>query len=281
LQRIASRLAIAVMAGLNSVGIAVAIPCYNCRRQIPRVLQRFSPDLQSRISKIWIIDNQSTDGTPEAALEAIQNLGLSNVAEVRINRSNYGLGGSHKVALLLAAEEKMDYLAITHGDDQGRADELSKFFSIMDEHPDMAAYLGSRFMPGSSLQGYSPIRIAGNLGLNVMYTTFSGRKTWDIGAGINLFRVEDLKNKVFLEFSDGFTFNMDLLLYYYRQRSSLKFVPITWTETDQISNAKTFQTGWRALKTLLAWRMNLENPTSRKPSDYRSDKINSETRNVL
>jgi dolichol-phosphate mannosyltransferase len=269
------------MESLDHVRIAVAIPCYNCRRQIARVLQRFGPELQSKISKIWIIDNQSTDGTPEAALEAIKNFGLSHIAEVRINRSNYGLGGSHKVALLLAAEEKMDYLAVTHGDDQGRADELSKFLGMINERSDVAAYLGSRFMPGSQLQGYSPIRIAGNLGLNVLYTAFSGRKTWDIGAGMNLFRMENLKDKTFLEFSDGFTFNMDLLLYYYRQRASLKFIPITWTETDQTSNAKTFQTGWSALKTLVAWRMNLKKLSYQNSNEYRSDKIYAETRNVL
>ena len=44
--------------------------------------------------------------------------------------------------------------------------------------------------------------------------------------------------------------------------------PISWSETDQVSNAKTFKVGWIALKTLLRWRAGSPERADRKAEDY-------------
>ena len=48
--------------------ILIAIPCYNCEKQIPRVLSTINKDLASRVEEIAVIDNGSTDNTVNAAL---------------------------------------------------------------------------------------------------------------------------------------------------------------------------------------------------------------------
>ena len=51
----------------------------------------------SKINKIVIIDNKSTDTTILRAKESIQKLGFEKRVQVIRNSENYGLGGSHKV----------------------------------------------------------------------------------------------------------------------------------------------------------------------------------------
>jgi len=233
--------------------ILVAIPCYNCEKQIPRVLRKFDDRLLKRIEKVVLVDNCSTDNTVQSVTQTLSALETFSFELIK-NQENYGLGGTHKVAFLRAIEEGFDYVAILHGDDQGEVDELNALLDAAENFPDCAAILGARFMPGSRTPGYSLIRKMGNIGLNFLYTTLSGRPTWDLGSGLNLFKVSELSPSRFLQYSDGFTFNMDLLLGLFSVGKRLRFVPITWSETDQRSNASSFKVGWIALKTLLKWR---------------------------
>ena len=249
--------------------ILVAIPCYNCEKQIVRVLKGFPAELLARVAQVLVIDNQSTDATLDAAARAIQGLPDKSKFRVIQNCENYGLGGSHKQAFLYGEKQGFDYVAILHGDDQATTAELARLISEAEKDPGLAAVLGSRFMRGSRTPGYSLLRIAGNVGLNWVYSVLTGRSTFDLGAGLNLFRMKDLADHRYLGFRDQFTFNNDLLLDYYRKRSALKFVPITWSETDQQSNAKTFSVGWTSLKTVLKWVTTDSVRTDRGPEFYR------------
>mgnify|MGYP001558734299 CR=1 FL=1 len=250
----------------------LAIPCYNCEKQIKRVIAGFNRELASRLEKIVVIDNRSSDSTVNSAIAAVKASGLNNI-EVISNSENYGLGGTHKVAFLYAERLGMDYVGILHGDNQAKTEELFILLDEAENNPRIAAILGSRFMSGSRLDGYSPLRIWGNRGLNILYAFITLRKTMDIGSGLNLFRIKDILDRRYLGFSDGFTFNIDLLLDYYKKGSKIKFIPITWTESDQVSNAKTFAVGWIALKTVLRWRFLQPLTIEKKEDDYSFQKV--------
>jgi glycosyltransferase involved in cell wall biosynthesis len=233
--------------------ILLAITCYNCEKQIGRVLKGLTPAILGELEMVLVIDNRSKDSSVEAALAAAARLKSPKV-QVVVNDDNYGLGGSHKAAFGYAMSKGMDYVAILHGDNQATTGELKNLIKLIKANPDFGAVLGSRFMLASRLRGYSPLRTWGNRGLNALYTLVSLRATKDLGSGLNVFRLEDLKDKRYLSFSDGFTFNIDLLLDYFHKGSQIRYVPITWSETDQVSNARTFKVGWTALKTLLRWK---------------------------
>ncbi len=243
--------------------ILVAIPSYRCANQIGRVLSEFDNELLQLVDEIAIFDNRSPDDTLNAACTAAQNLNstIKKDALVKVfeNNQNYGLGGTHKTAFLYAEANGFDYVAILHGDNQAYSPELKNLILTAKANPDVDAVLGARFMPGSRRLGYSTIRTWGNFALNALYTVVSGRLTFDLGSGLNLFKVSPLKDHNFLRFSNAFTFNMDLLLDYYRKRSQLKYVPITWREEDQVSNAKALNVGWITLKILFKWRLGRNN----------------------
>lgn len=219
--------------------ILIFIPMYNCEKQIPRVLSRIAAlgDDQSLFSGVLVVDNRSTDESREAALEAMK--GLSIPAVLVRNRENYSLGGSHKVAFRYAVEHGYDYVAVLHGDDQGDISDLVPLLK-QGEHRKYDSLLGSRFSKGSELVGYDKFRIFGNHVFNLFMTVCSGRRVYDLGAGLNLYKTGYLKREFYLPFPNDLSFNVFLLLYGIHSRSAFTFFPITWREEDQISNAKLF-----------------------------------------
>ena len=235
--------------------IYLAIFMYNCEKQIPRVISELNPQLLARFKKILVIDNQSQDNSYLAAQSAIAATIKDHPEKFQLiqNPVNVGLGGSHKVAFKLAFHEGADYLAILHGDHQARAQELPMLLDAAVLYPDAKAILGSRFMRKSKRVGYSTLRTVGNFGINLIYSALTLHITKDLGSGINVFKVVPADQLE--DCSNGFTFNMDLLLKYYSNNDQVLFYPISWFEQDQISNAKTFKVGWTALKTVIKWRL--------------------------
>lgn len=226
--------------------ILIFIPMYNCEKQIPRVLGRIAAlgDDQKLFSGVLVVDNRSTDNSREAALEAMQSLSIPAVL-VR-NCENYSLGGSHKVAFRYAVEHGYDYVVVLHGDDQGDISNLVPLLK-QGEHRKYDSLLGSRFSKGSELVGYDKFRIFGNHVFNLFMTVCSGRRVYDLGAGLNLYKTEYLKNEFYLPFPNDLNFNVFLLLYGIHSRSAFTFFPITWREEDQVSNAKLFAQAKRML----------------------------------
>jgi hypothetical protein len=251
--------------------IMLAIPCYKCEIQIPRVLASLKKsNYLDKISHIAIIDNRSPDSTLQAALKAVKDLSLESTA-VYQNTENYGLGGTHKVAFQLAAQLEMDYVVIIHGDDQADTDDVELFIKKIESSPSLVAVLGSRFSKKSKLIGYQKMRIYGNLVLNFIYTCLTLRKTTDLGAGLNLFNVKEINKIDFSKIADHFIFNTELLLELYKRKLSFFSMPITWREQDQQSNVKNFTVARQMFFSLILWRLNISKKSiSRK---YTTSKI--------
>ncbi len=249
--------------------ILVAIPAYNCEKQIGRVLTGFDDALLARVDKVLVIDNISSDSTVAAAQRAARQIGSDKI-EVWQNKGNYNLGGTHKVAFLTGEKMGMDYVAILHGDDQAKTKELSRLIDVAEKHPSIGAILGCRFMKESKLTGYSWQRVWGNRAINLAYSIIVARPSKDLGSGLNLFRLSDLADHRYLGFGDTITFNIDLLLDYFQKKTSLKFVPISWREVDQISNARNFKVGSTAIKKLFNWRFNYVKFAHHTADEYRS-----------
>ena len=237
--------------------ILVAMPSYNCEKQISRVLEGFDRALLNRIEKVIVIDDRGKDNTAAVAQEAIERLGFGDKIEVVQNTRNLGLGGSHKMAFLYGEKMGADYVAILHGDNQAKAQELNDLIDIAEKQPELGAILGCRFMKGSRLVGYSWQRIWGNRAINALYSVVALRPSLDLGSGLNLFKLADLADHRYLGFDDRMTFNIDLLLDYYSKKTPIIFTPITWSEEDQVSNARNFTIGKIALRQLFRWRFGL------------------------
>lgn len=237
----------------HSPRILVFIPAYNCERQIGRVLAQLTdPRVSARIDGVVCINNRSTDGTEAAILAGLETVPVPERIVLR-NDDNYGLGGSHKVAIATAAARGYDYLIVLHGDDQGSIADIVPHLEA-GRHLDLDFLMGARFMPGSRLEGYSALRTVANRVFNLIFSAISGRRLYDLGSGLNLFRVSAFADGFHLKYADDLTFNYYLILGVVARGCRVGFFPLTWREDDQVSNARLARMG-RQLLGLIARRV--------------------------
>lgn len=229
----------------------VFLTCYNCAPQIPRVLAQFKSEYADLFDEILVIDNRSTDNTREAAIVAAKNMPQYKITVVQ-NDENVNLGGSHKVAFNYAAANGYDYAVILHGDDQGQIVDVVDHLRA-GRHRDVEFFMGARFLPQSKTPGYSPVRIFGNYVFNILFTVLSGKMIYDLGSGLNVFKISALDKNYYLRLPDRLTFNFYFLLWMIYARRRFTYFPLVWREEDQVSNARLTKIGGVLL--LLVWQM--------------------------
>ncbi len=217
--------------------ILLFIPMYNCETQIVRVLDQLRGEAGSYLDQVVIVNNRSTDNGEQAVTQHLQNDEFPCAVALLRNRENYGLGGSHKLAFSYAIEHGFDYVIVLHGDDQGHLEDLLPILKNK-TYENYDCCLGARFIRGSKLEGYSRFRTFGNRVYNLLFSIVTCRRIYDLGSGLNLYRVDMLKSNFYHKFCDNLQFNycMVLALQYYK--NSALFFPIRWSEDDQVSNVK-------------------------------------------
>jgi glycosyltransferase involved in cell wall biosynthesis len=232
--------------------ILVFIPAYRCASQITRVIDQFDDRAQAWIDTVMVVDNQSPDGTLEAAIERGRTvLQKCNFIGWR-NDDNYGLGGSHKAAFRFAIEQGFDYLVVLHGDDQASIRDLIPQLEA-GAHLNVDCLLGARFMRGSQLKGYSWFRTFGNRVYNALFSAVAMRAIHDLGSGLNLYRLAAYREFYYKTFPDDLTFNYVMLLASYYRKQVVRFFPITWREDDQVSNVRLFRQAVKVLRLLAGY----------------------------
>lgn len=232
--------------------IMVFIPMYNCEKQIVRVLSQFDDDVCKYIKEIVIVNNRSTDDGENAAISYCKNKTNSIKITILRNNDNYNLGGSHKVAFDYAKKKGYNYLIVLHGDDQGDIHDLVPYLKDK-TYESYDCLLGSRFMKGSKLKGYSRFRTFGNRVYNIIFSVFLGKNISDLGSGLNMYNVDILKNNFYVKYPDRLTFNCYMLLAANCYNHSIKFFPISWREDDQVSNVKMLSQALTTLKLVLSY----------------------------
>ena len=227
--------------------ILLFIPCYNCEKQIKRVLKSLTPKVCQHFSEILVVDNISPDNTIKVVSDFMKQNKKLPITLIQ-NKENYNLGGSHKTALNYALSKGYDYLAVLHGDDQA---DINDLIPILEEgtYQKYDACLGSRFMRKSRRQGYSKVRLLANYIFNLIYSVCLMHPIYDMGSGLNIYSVQTLKwlKEYFENLSDSLTFNDESLVLFKFFKKKMYFFPISWKEEDQKSNLKAIKTFFRVI----------------------------------
>ena len=235
--------------------ILLFIPMYNCEKQIVRVLGQITGEVCGYLSEVIIVNNRSTDNGERVVRQYLSEHKLSVKCSLFRNDDNYGLGGSHKVAFQYAVDHGFDYVIVLHGDDQGDISNILPYLKKR-AYEKYDCFLGARFMKGSKLQGYSGFRTFGNYVYNFLFTVGCGYPVYDLGSGLNMYKVSLLKDKFYLRYKDNLIFNycMVLVAAYYKHK--VRFFPIVWREDDQVSNVKMVSQAVTVLKLLVSFMIN-------------------------
>lgn len=231
--------------------VLLFVPAYNCEKQLPRVLGQLTPEVQQMMDQVLVVDNRSTDDTAAAAETGLADLRHIHATLLR-NDENVGLGGSHKVAIQHALDHGFDHLVVLHGDDQARIADVVPLLSE-GAHRGHDALLGSRFMAGARLEGYSAVRTAGNRFFNLAFSAVTRRRLHDLGSGLNVLRVSMFADGCHMRLADDLTFNYHLILLAARRRWKIDFFPISWREHDQRSNVKMLSQSVHMLRLLASY----------------------------
>lgn len=231
--------------------ILLFIPMYNCEKQIVRVLKQIDDTILNYISEIIVVNNRSIDNGENAVIDYCREHDKLPLCIFR-NDENYGLGGSHKVAFDYAIENNFDYVIVLHGDDQGAIRDLLPALKKK-SYRKYDCCLGARFTSKSKLMGYSKIRIFGNYFFNFIFSVAMKRKIFDLGAGLNMYSVDMLKSRYYNTYPDNLTFNVYMLMAVKSYNQCYAFFPLTWRETDQVSNAKVLSQAVKTLKMLVKY----------------------------
>ncbi len=234
--------------------ILLFIPMYNCENQITRVLSQITDEYKNYFSEIIVVNNRSTDNGENAVVAYCENHPELPVRLLR-NDENYGLGGSHKVAFNYAVEKGFDYIVVLHGDDQATLSDLMPYI-VSNEYEKYDCLLGSRFMKGSKLLGYSKTRILGNYVFNFIFSVVTRKKIYDLGSGLNMYDTKNFPDKYFIKYPDTLYFNDLMILASCHFKHNMLFFPISWREEDQISNNKLFSFSISLLKMLFHYLVN-------------------------
>lgn len=234
--------------------ILVFIPAYRCESQITRVIDQFDERVQAWVDTVMIVDNQSPDCTLKEAIVRGKSVLRHCNFIAWINDDNYGLGGSHKAAFRYAVEQGFDHLVVLHGDDQA---DIRDLIPLLEEGAHLGAdcLLGARFMRGSQLKGYSWFRTFGNRVYNTLFSAVALRPIYDLGSGLNLYRLAGYRDFYYKSFPDDLTFNYVMLMASYHREQIVRFFPITWREEDQISNVKLFRQASKVLGLLAGYAL--------------------------
>ncbi|MCE3010002.1 MAG: glycosyltransferase family 2 protein [Proteobacteria bacterium] len=231
--------------------LLIFVPCYQCEAHISGVLLDLKEHLADSDvpSRILVIDNSSTDRTISQCLAVLaEDPWLAKSVTVYRNKMNVGLGGSHKLAFLLAIKWGFSRVFVFHGDHQAQAKDLLPLINA--SRKTERTVIGSRFSRGSSLTGYSKIRIVGNWMVNWAYSILLGHKIEDVGSGLNSYSMSDISKLNFQNLPNDFTFNMGLTIDLALASLTPEYLPIHWRHIDQVSHAKIFKVGWKSLSIL-------------------------------
>ena len=214
--------------------VAVLVVAYNAEKKLADVLGRI-PDRLTDISlEVLVCDDASSDSTSEVGRHFVEESKRADIKVIR-HQINLGYGGNQKFGYEWAIANNFDAVVLLHGDGQ-YAPELAESFirPIMDDRAD--AVLGSRMMTkGSARAGGMPVyKFVGNKILTRWQNFITGTDFSEWHCGYRAYSVQSLKSINYLENSDGFDFDTQIILQLNSANKRITEIPIPTYYGDEI-----------------------------------------------
>ncbi len=225
--------------------VAIFIPAFNAASTVGNVLARIPPNLRDKMAEIFVIDNASTDNTSMVVVDYRNQNGMHNLEVIR-NPSNFGYGGSQKVAYRRCLDRKYDCVAMLHGDAQYAPELLETLIKpVLEGKADMV--FGSR-MSGSPLKGGMPIiRFLGNRVLTTLQNLFLGTRLSEFHSGYRVFSVNALANIPFERFSSDYHFDTEMIILFVDRGFRVLEMPIPTHYGDEKNYVNIWDYGMKVL----------------------------------
>lgn len=205
---------------------SIIIPTYNEVYNISRLITILCETLSLFDFEIIIVDDNSPDGTYLVALNKAQELYKQKRYEIKVfNRYNkLGLGSAYKFAMNFVTG---DYIIIMDGDLSHYPHNIIDFMDAqIDNNVDIVC--GSRYIKGGKIQGLSKYRYFISSCANYLTRLFLNTKRTDLTNSYRLYRREIIDNLIKNVQSNGYSFQMEILIKAEKLKYKIIDIPITF-----------------------------------------------------
>jgi dolichyl-phosphate beta-glucosyltransferase len=216
------------------------------RDTIPQLLDFFKT--QSYPHEFVIVDDGSTDGTPQLAHELFAG---APRARVLVKRENGGKGSAVKVGMLAARGEIVLFCDADLSTPPG---ELDKFWQWFDEGYDLV--IGSRKMAGANITRHQPIWRE-SLGKVFTWLTnvLATKNLSDVTCGFKCFTRESAHYLFARSVVKDWSFDAEVLFIAQQKGYRIKEVPVTWHDTPG-TKVRLLRDALRSIEGLMRIRAN-------------------------
>lgn len=156
---------------------SLIIPCYNEAANLPLLLERCAKVAQPEYIEVILVDNGSTDNTPQVLAELLPRHPGCRSVRVEVNQG-YGFG----ILFGLRAAQG-EILGWTHADMQTDPLDALKGLKLFDQHGKHVFVKGKRF-------GRPIADVFFTVGMSAFETLLLGKPLWDINAQPTMFSRE-------------------------------------------------------------------------------------------
>ena len=217
--------------------IAVLIPCYNEARTIEKVVRDYRAALPE--AKIYVYDNNSTDGTGRLAAQA-----------GAIVRREYRQGKGNVIRSMFRDIDADCYL-VTDGDDTYPADRAPELVRlVLEQKADMAN--GDRLSSTYFQENKRPFHNFGNIAVRGLINHIFKSDIKDVMTGYRAFSRGFVKS--FPIFSRGFEIETEMTVYAVDWNFLIREIPVAYRDRPEGSESKlsTFSDGCRVIRTIFS-----------------------------
>jgi apolipoprotein N-acyltransferase len=241
-------------------GVAVILPTYNERDTVEEVVDRVLA-VSDRI-EVKVVDDTSPDGTGEI----VRKMADRDPRITLIERPEKGgLASAYLDGFALAIAEGANLIVEMDSDLSHRPEELARLLEGARHHH---LTIGSRYVRGGAIQGWSRFRRALSRGGNVYVQLLLGLPVADATSGFRVYRWEALRELITHRLrSEGYGFQIELAYRAWGRGMSVAEVPITFEERrhghSKISRAIVLEALWQVFVWAVRDRLFRYRPHSR------------------
>jgi dolichyl-phosphate beta-glucosyltransferase len=206
----------------RGIDISVVVPCYNEVERLPMAVAGVEEYLRERGCdyELVLVDDGSSDGTPQLLRRLVTERPAVRIALLTPNRGK-GRAVAEGVRLTTG-----DLVLVSDADFSAPIEELPKLERAITEGADIA--LGSRAAPGARELDQPLHRRAMGKAFNKAVQALVLPGILDTQCGFKLFRGRVARGLFSELVTDGFAFDVEILVAARRRRLRLTEVPVRW-----------------------------------------------------
>lgn len=205
--------------------VAVLVPTYNERDNLPRVVARLRSSAPE--ADIFVLDDNSPDGTGAVADEL-----AAGDPRIRVvhRAGKEGLGRAYLAGFAIAVDEGYDAAVEIDADGSHQPEQLPSLLAAL---ADADVVIGARWVRGGEVRNWPAHRKVLSVGANLYTKVLLGMRVNDATAGYRAYRTSALRTMGLERVeSQGYCFQIDLTLRAVRAGLTVVEVPITFVERE-------------------------------------------------